>query len=128
MQVAKGAWGALEAVASDGGAGAGKAPPPAGGGGRHRKAAEAARSLLTLDCLDAKPVDLVTCYQRCCCGLAPGGAGAEATVGAAEVRSAIWGGGREKETNSLVFLKAKRPVVGEGDGCFDISVCPESLS
>lgn len=84
-QAAKGAWGALEAVASDGGGGggAGQAASAGGGGGRLRKAAEAARDLLTLACVDAKPVDLVTCYHRCC-RLGPG-AGAGTAVGAAEV-------------------------------------------
>eukprot|EP00752_Nemacystus_decipiens_P014731 g13119.t2 len=82
---AKGAWAALEAVASDGAGGAGQAA--SAGGGRHRKAADAARDLLILACVDARPVDLVTCFHRCCrLGL---GAGAGAPVGAAEAKRAL---------------------------------------
>lgn len=97
MQAAKGAWAALEAVASDAGAGG-------GGGGRHRKAADAARDLLTLACVDAEPVDLAICYHRCC-RLAPGG-GAGAAVGAAEVFTAR---GWARTNNLVLFLMKERP-------------------
>lgn len=97
MQVAKGAWEALEAVASDGGGGGGRVAST--GGGRHRKAADAARDLLNLACVDAKPVDLVACYHRCC-RLA---LGVGAAVGAAEVRR---GKGSGRKNERLGFLKA----------------------
>lgn len=86
MQIAMGAWGALEAVASDS-CGRGVAPASAtGGGGRHRKTktVDTARDLLTLPYVDAKPVDLVTCYERC--GRVAPVAGEGAAVGAVEVR------------------------------------------
>lgn len=83
-QISRGAWGALEAVASDSGGGVAHTSAT-GGGGRHRKTVDTARDLLTLPCVDVQPVDLVTCYERCC-SAAPV-AGERAAVGAIEVRA-----------------------------------------
>ncbi|CAN0241355.1 unnamed protein product, partial [Ectocarpus fasciculatus] len=62
--VAKGALAALEALAGDNTGGS------TGSGGRHRKAADTARDLLILPCVEASPVDLAMCYARC--RVAPG--------------------------------------------------------
>lgn len=75
-------WGALETLAADVG-GATQASLGSAGGGRCRKAADAARDLLTLPCVDAVPTELVICYRRC--RVAPG-TGDGAAVAAEEVR------------------------------------------
>lgn len=96
LQVTKGVWGALEALAADSG-GATQASLGPVGGGRHRKAADAARDLLTLPCVDAVPTELVMCYERC--RVAPG-AGEGAAVAAEEVRWRNAGATR----NVIVFI------------------------
>lgn len=84
VQVAKGALAALEALAGDntGGSTTQASLNSTGSGGRHRKAADTARDLLILPCVEASPVDLVTCYARC--RVAPGVGEGEA-LGAMEV-------------------------------------------
>lgn len=81
MQVAKGAWRALEAVATDI-SGTMQACAGSAGGGRSRRAADAARDLLSLPCMGASPVDMIVCYARCNGGT---GAGKGAAVATAEV-------------------------------------------
>lgn len=81
MQVAKGAWCALEAVATDS-SGTMQAYLGPTGGGRSRRAADAARDLLLLPCVDASPVDIISCYARCRDGA---GAGQGEAVATAEV-------------------------------------------
>lgn len=78
--MAKGAWRALEAVATDN-SGTMQACLGSSGGGRTRKAVDAARDLLLLPCVGASPVDIITCYARC----RGAGAGQGAAVAAAEV-------------------------------------------
>lgn len=75
-------WGALETLAADSG-GATQASLGSAGGGRNRKAADAARDLLSLPCVGAVPTELVMCYERC--KVAPR-AGEGAAVAAEEVR------------------------------------------
>ncbi|CAM9335263.1 unnamed protein product, partial [Ectocarpus sp. 8 AP-2014] len=84
----KGALAALEALAGDntGGSTTKASLNSTGGGGRHRKAADTARALLILPCVESSPVDLVMCYARC--RVAPGVGEGEA-VGAIEAKRAL---------------------------------------
>lgn len=77
----KGAWRALEAVATDS-SGTMQACLGPTGGGRSRRAADAARDLLLLPCVNASPVDIIVCYARCRGGA---GGGQGAAVATAEV-------------------------------------------
>ncbi|CAN0042510.1 unnamed protein product [Ectocarpus sp. 6 AP-2014] len=79
---------ALEALAGDntGGSTIQAYLNSTGGGGRHRKAADTARALLVLPCVESSPVDLVMCYARC--RVAPGVGEGEA-VGATEAKRAL---------------------------------------
>lgn len=79
--MAKGAWRALEAVVTDS-SGTMQACLGVTGGGRIRRAADAARDLLLLPCVNASPVDIIICFARC--GIAAGG-GQGAAVVTAEV-------------------------------------------
>lgn len=80
--MAKGAWRALEAVATDS-SGTMQACLGQTGGGRSRRAADAARDLLLLPCVNASPVDIIICYARCriAAGRGQGAAVATAEVG-----------------------------------------------
>lgn len=64
LKVARGAWRALEAVASDS-CGTTQASLGATGAARNRRAVEAAQHLLSLPCVAANPIDLLTRYKRC---------------------------------------------------------------
>lgn len=62
--MAKGASAALEAIAADNCV-ISQAALGATAGARHRRAADACRDLLSLPCVGAKPLDIITCYERC---------------------------------------------------------------
>lgn len=104
VQVAKGALAALEALAGDNTGGSTIQAPlnSTGGGGRHRKAADTARALLILPCVESSPVDLVMCYARC--RVAPGVGEGEA-VGATEV------GGVHGVECCVLFRYSHRPTM-----------------
>ncbi|CAB1117270.1 unnamed protein product [Ectocarpus sp. CCAP 1310/34] len=88
VQVAKGALLALEALAGDnhGGSTTQASLNSTGGGGRHRKAADTARALLILPCVEPSPVELVMCYARC---RVASGVGEGEAVGATEAKRAL---------------------------------------
>ncbi|CAM9942146.1 unnamed protein product, partial [Scytosiphon promiscuus] len=127
VQVAKGAWAALVALAADNGGSISQASHAhvGSGGARHRKAADTARDLLTLPCIEASPVDLCLCYERCraAFGVDEGGAmrAAEAKRVLRDVAQASFCGdiGTLLRAVSDVMHTDEGRAGGKDDGCDD---------